>query len=74
MTTRSTPHRRRKARVPYSSASQVAAETDRQGRIACLGGMVLNSGECIPREAKTPNLHTMVDTARKVWALAHNRG
>jgi MtaA/CmuA family methyltransferase len=56
------------------SASQVAAETDRQVRLAVGGAMIFNSGECVPREAKGPNLHTMVDTARKVWSLVHARG
>jgi MtaA/CmuA family methyltransferase len=56
------------------SASQVAAETDRQVRLAVGGAMIFNSGECVPREAKGPNLHTMVDTARKVWGLVHARG
>lgn len=55
--------------LQLGSASQVAAETDRQVRLMVNGGMILNSGECVPREAKAPNLHTMVDTARKVWAL-----
>ncbi len=55
--------------LQLGSASQVAAETDRQVRLMADGGMILNSGECIPREAKAPNLHTMADSARKVWAL-----
>lgn len=55
--------------LQLGSASQVAAETDRQVRLMVEGGMILNSGECIPREAKAPNLHTMADSARKVWAL-----
>lgn len=55
--------------LQLGSASQVAAETDRQVRLMLNGGMILNSGECIPREAKAPNLHTMVDSARKVWAM-----
>jgi uroporphyrinogen decarboxylase len=55
------------------SASQVAAETDRLVRVAAGGGMILNSGECVPRDAKRPNLHTMVDTARKIWNIAHAR-
>lgn len=57
------------ALLQLGSASQVAAETDRQVRLMAEGGMILNSGECIPREAKAPNLHTMADTARKVWNL-----
>lgn len=59
--------------LQLGSASQVAAETDRQVRLMARGGMILNSGECIPREAKAPNLHTMADTARKVWDLIQQR-
>lgn len=59
--------------LQLGSASQVAAETDRQVRLMAQGGMILNSGECVPREAKAPNLHTMADTARKVWALLRPR-
>lgn len=55
--------------LQLGSASQVAAETDRQVRLMQGGGMIINSGECVPREAKAPNMHTMADTARKVWAL-----
>ncbi|MEI6499742.1 MAG: uroporphyrinogen decarboxylase family protein [Armatimonadota bacterium] len=55
--------------LQLGSASQVAAETDRQVRLMADGGMILNSGECIPREAKAPNLHVMADSAHKVWAL-----
>lgn len=60
--------------LQLGSASQVAAETDRQVRLMTQGGMILNSGECIPREAKAPNLHTMADTARKVWHMLQQRG
>lgn len=60
-------------KLQMGSASQVAAETDRQVRVAMTGGMMLNSGARIPRDAKAPNLHTMVDTARKVWNLVHAR-
>jgi len=42
-------------------------------RLMQAGGMILNSGECIPREAKAPNLHTMADSARKVWDLIMQR-
>lgn len=55
------------------SASEVAGETDRQVRLMADGGMIFNSGECVPREAKRENLHTMVDTARKVWQLVGPR-
>lgn len=61
------------ALLQLGSASQVAAETDRQVRLMQAGGMILNSGECIPREAKAPNLHTMADSARKVWDLIMQR-
>lgn len=55
--------------LQLAPASQVAAETNRQVRLMFNGGMIFNSGECIPREAKAPNLHTMADSARKVWNL-----
>lgn len=55
------------------SASQVAAETDRQVRLATSGGMILCTAESIPADAKGPNLHTMIDSARKIWNLAHAR-
>jgi MtaA/CmuA family methyltransferase len=57
------------ALLQLASASQVAGETKRQVQLMAEGGMVLNSGECVPREAKSPNLHTMYDTARKTWDL-----
>jgi len=56
-----------------ASASEVARETDRQVRLMAEGGMILNSGECVPREAKPENLHAMADTARKVWGLVGPR-
>jgi len=59
--------------LQLGSASQVAAETDRLVRVAAGGGMIINSGECIPREAKGPNLHTMIDTAKKIWNIVHAR-
>lgn len=59
--------------LQLGSASQVAAETDRQVRLMARGGMIFNSGECVPREAKAPNLHTMADSARKVWDLIQQR-
>ncbi len=55
------------------TASQVAGETDRLVRMMGNGGMILNSGECVPREAKAPNMHTMSDTGRKVWGLVCGR-
>lgn len=45
----------------------VAKETERQVRLMRVGGMILNSGECVPREAKEANLRAMHDTARQVW-------
>jgi hypothetical protein len=33
------------------------------------GGCILNSGECVPREAKRENMHAMADTARQVWEI-----
>jgi len=54
--------------------SEVAVEADRQVRLMADGGMILNSGECVPREARVENLHAMVDTARKVWALVGPAG
>lgn len=55
------------------SASQVAAETDRQVRLATGGSMILCTAESIAPDAKGPNLHTMIDSARKIWNLAHAR-
>ncbi len=61
------------AMLTDASASEVARETDRQVRLMAEGGMIFNSGECVPREAKRENLHAMVDTARKVWQLVGPR-
>jgi uroporphyrinogen-III decarboxylase len=52
-----------------ASASEVAAETGRQVRLMAGGGCILNSGECVPREAKRENMHAMADTARQVWEI-----
>lgn len=52
-----------------SSASEVAAETGRQVRLMAGGGCILNSGECVPREARRENMHAMADTARQVWEI-----
>ena len=57
-----------------ATASEVAVETDRQVRVMADGGMLLNSGECVPREARIENMHAMVDTAHKVWALVGPAG
>jgi uroporphyrinogen decarboxylase len=59
--------------LAQSSASLVASETDRLVRLMAGGGMILNSGGLVPRKAKPPNMHTMHDTGRKVWDLAHGR-
>ena len=59
--------------LAQSSASLVASETDRLVRLMAGGGMILNSGGPVPRKAKSPNMHTMHDTGRKVWDLAHGR-
>lgn len=55
------------------TASEVAAETGRQVRLMAGGGCILNSGECVPREAKRENLHAMADTARQVWEIVGPR-
>ncbi len=57
------------AMLTEGSASEVAAETGRQVRLMAGGGCILNSGECVPREAKGANLHAMADTARQIWEL-----
>ncbi len=57
------------AMLTDSSASEVAAETGRQVRLMADGGCILNSGECVPREARRENMHAMADTARQVWEI-----
>ncbi|MFO8080750.1 MAG: uroporphyrinogen decarboxylase family protein [Armatimonadota bacterium] len=57
------------AMLTESWASEVAAETGRQVRLMAGGGCILNSGECVPREARRENLHAMADTARQVWEI-----
>ncbi len=52
----------------------VATETERQVRLMAGGGMILNSGECVPREATEANLRAMHDTARKVWSGVKREG
>ncbi|MDH7568433.1 MAG: uroporphyrinogen decarboxylase family protein, partial [Armatimonadota bacterium] len=52
---------------------QVALETERQVRLMAAGGMILNTGECVPREAKATNLRAMVQTARRVWTDLHRQ-
>lgn len=56
-----------------ASASQVASETDNLVRAMVGGGAILNTGGAVPRNGKLPNMHTMLDTGRKVWDLAHGR-
>ncbi len=58
------------AMLTDGTAAQVAAETERQVRLMADGGMILCSGECVPRAAAGENLRAMVDTAREVWQLA----
>jgi len=57
------------AMLTDASASEVAAETGRQVRLMAGGGCILNSGECVPREARRENMHAMADTARQVWEI-----
>lgn len=57
-----------------ASASEVAAETGRQVRLMAGGGCILNSGECVPREARRENMHAMADTARQVWDIVGPKG
>lgn len=61
------------AQLTEGSASEVAAETGRQVRRMARGGCILNSGECVPREAKRENLHAMADTARQIWQIVGPR-
>ena len=49
--------------------SQLAAYVDNLVRYMKNGGMILATAGPIPREARGPNLHTMVDTARKIWEI-----
>jgi uroporphyrinogen decarboxylase len=62
------------AMLTDSSASEVAAEAGRQVRLMAGGGCILNSGECVPREARRENMHAMADTARQVWGIVGPRG
>ncbi|MGI5818411.1 MAG: uroporphyrinogen decarboxylase family protein [Armatimonadota bacterium] len=61
------------AMLTERSASEVAAEAGRQVRLMAGGGCILNSGECVPREAKRENMHAMADTARQVWEIVGPR-
>ncbi|NLO06518.1 MAG: hypothetical protein GX131_11895 [candidate division WS1 bacterium] len=61
------------AMLTDGSASEVAAETGRQVRLMARGGCILNSGECVPREAKRANMHAMADTARQIWEIVGPR-
>ncbi|HCA45952.1 MAG TPA: hypothetical protein DEP45_00975 [Armatimonadetes bacterium] len=62
------------AMLTDSSASEVAAEAGRQVRLMAGGGCILNSGECVPREARRENMHATADTARQVWEIVGPRG
>jgi uroporphyrinogen-III decarboxylase len=53
--------------------SQLAAYVDNLVRYMKNGGMILSTAGPIPREARGPNLHTMVDTARKIWEIVAGR-
>ncbi len=53
--------------------SQLAAYVDNLVRILKQGGMALATAGPVPREARGPNLHTMVDTARKIWEIVAGR-
>ena len=53
--------------------SQLAAYVDNLVRYMKNGGMALATSGPIPREARGPNLHTMVDTARKIWEIVAGR-
>lgn len=56
------------AMLTDATAEEVAAEIERQVRLGADGGWALNSGECVPREARAENLRAMVETGRRVWA------
>lgn len=56
------------AMLTDATAEEVAVETERQVRLGANGGWALNSGECVPREARGENLRAMVETGRRVWA------
>ncbi len=49
------------------TAEEVVAEAEREVRLMADGGMIFNSGECIPRETPERNMRAMVETARRVW-------
>ncbi len=53
--------------------SQLAAYVDNLVRFMKAGGMILATAGPIPPEARGPNLHTMVDTARKIWDIVAGR-
>jgi MtaA/CmuA family methyltransferase len=53
--------------------SQLAAYVDNLVRVMKQGGMALATAGPVPREARGPNLHTMVDTARKIWEIVAGR-
>jgi uroporphyrinogen-III decarboxylase len=53
--------------------SQLAAYVDNLVRYMKNGGMLLATAGPVPRDARGPNLHTMVDTARKIWEIVAGR-
>jgi MtaA/CmuA family methyltransferase len=53
--------------------SQLAAYVDNLVRYMKNGGMILATAGPVPRDARGPNLHTMVDTARKIWEIVAGR-
>jgi uroporphyrinogen decarboxylase len=53
--------------------SQLAAYVDNLVRYMKTGGMILSTSGPLPVEARGPNLHTMVDTARKIWDIVVGR-
>lgn len=53
--------------------SQVAAYVDGLVRHMKSGGMILATAGPVPADARGPNLHTVVDTARKIWDIVGGR-
>lgn len=53
--------------------SQVAAYVDGLVRFMKAGGMMLATAGPVPPDARGPNLHIMVDTARKIWEIVAGR-
>ena len=53
--------------------SQVAAYVDGLVRYMKTGGMILSTAGPVPPDARGPNLHIVVDTARKIWDIVGGR-